>query len=147
MSNIKYKNSSHVLYVNILQKKIDKVCRRIGFDDSKVEWHIFEPKIDSISKTNSILQRILIGQKGENYGYTYISKNEIWISTWSLQKDNGINSITKHPFKSNENKEDFLADVIIDEITHIQTGLDHGCSQYDNQLMQNIVKYYYTKNI
>lgn len=142
MSNIKCEHISLAVYVSALQRKIDEVCRKIGFNDSKVEWHIYEPKIDGISKNNRVFQEVLIGRNGEDFAYTDVNKNEIWISTLSLKKGDNINSLIKQPFKSCNNERDFLAEVIIDEITHIQTGLNHGETQYDNQFLQNIKKYY-----
>ena len=142
MSNIKCEHISQVVHMSFLQSKIDEVCRKIAFNDSKVEWHIYEPKIDCISKNNRVFQEVLIGRNGEDYAYTDINKNEIWISMLSLKKGATINSLIKKPFKFCNNERDFLAEVIIDEITHIQTGLNHGSEVYDNRLIQNIRKYY-----
>lgn len=85
MSVMKYENITQCIYVETLKNKINLVCKRIGFDDSKVIWHIYEPKQNNTMGENSILERILIGQKDERYGYTDIERKEIWIPTLSIK--------------------------------------------------------------
>ena len=43
---------------------------------------------------------------------------------------------------SKKNDCDSLENILIDEITHIQTRCDHGNPIYDNKHKENIQKYY-----
>lgn len=147
VSNIKFdfKRTAIVLYVNyeeILQKKISSVCSKIGFDDAKITWLIFDP--NEKGRKNAF-DHIRIGMNGKDYGFCIPAENKIWISTLSIMKDKDsspINRICSQLKIPGNVEEDFLADVIIDEITHIQTNCDHGNSKYDKKLQENAEKYY-----
>ncbi len=43
MSNIRFEKCSDPVYKKILLDKIRKVCKKIGFDDSKIRWVIYKP--------------------------------------------------------------------------------------------------------
>lgn len=147
MSNIKFdfKNTAIIQYADyekILQKKIDSVCNKIGFNDSKIIWFIFDPKE---KERKNALNHIRIGMNGKDYGFCNPSENKIWISICSIMKDKDalpINRIRAQLKIPGRVEEDFLADVILDEITHIQTGCDHGSEEYDRKLQENAEKYY-----
>jgi hypothetical protein len=53
-----------------------------------------------------------------------------------------INKMRSQLKRLGDIEEDFLADVILDEITHIQTNCNHGSSKYDRKLQENAEKYY-----
>lgn len=149
MSVMKYENITQCIYVETLKNKINLVCKRIGFDDSKVIWHIYEPKQNNTMGENSILERILIGQKDERYGYTDIEWKEIWIPTLSIKNEIGIDNEVNRAINGVVNfgkiNRELLADVIIDEITHIQTGLNYGNKEYDALLIDYTNRYYLWK--
>ena len=148
MSNIKFDFNStaiiqYVDYEKILQKKINSVCKKIGFDDSKITWIIFVP---NEKERKSLLNHIRIGLNGKDFGFCIPAEKKIWISTLSIMKDKEaalpINRIRDQLKIPEMVKEDFLADVILDEITHIQTNCDHGSDKYNRKLQENAEKYY-----
>lgn len=147
VSKIKFdsKGTSIVLYVNykeILQKKINSVCGKIGFNDAKITWFIFDPKE---KERKNAFDYIRIGLNGKDYGFCIPAENKIWISTLSIMKDKDLSPINKIRSQlkiPGDIEEDFLADVILDEITHIQTNCDHGSSKYNRKLQENAEKYY-----
>lgn len=147
MSNIKFDSKRTViaLYVNykeILQKKINSVCGKIGFNDAKIIWLIFDP---NEKERENAFDNIRIGLNGKDYGFCIPAENKIWISTLSIMKDKDLSPINKIRSQlkiPGDVEEDFLADVILDEITHIQTNCDHGSSKYDRKLQENAEKYY-----
>lgn len=147
VSKIKFdsKGTSIVLYVNykeILQKKINSVCGKIGFNDAKITWFIFDP---NEKERKNAFDYIRIGLNGKDYGFCIPAENKIWISTLSIMKDKDLSPINKIRSQlkiPGDIEEDFLADVILDEITHIQTNCDHGSSKYNRKLQENAEKYY-----
>lgn len=147
--NIEMDSKIQMLYWNYkkcLADKIKLVCSKVGFSYDGIKWIIFDPKISDIygNKPDQI-QQLWIGIKGKDYGACNL-KDTIWISTLainrggaansSLKKINNVVNITTH------NKEDFLADVIMDEIAHISTGCNHGNRKYDTQLAEFKDLYY-----
>ena len=126
---------------DILKVKIISVCNKIGFDDSQVVWWIFDPTNTS---SNRIPNNLLIGKHGRDYGYCDFRSNEIWISTLALRKSMQEQNQRKrsHILGYNKSCEDFLADVIIDEITHLQTKSHHGTTCYINKYRDNHRLYY-----
>lgn len=143
MSNIEFDTKGSVMlllcdYKKILQEKIDKVCQKIGFNDSDISWYIYDPK----QNKNSIDQ-IFVGLNGRDYGYCIPHKKEIYISTLSIQKDVNSTLLKKYSELLKLPKtDDFLANVIIDEITHIQTKQNHGNSEYEKKFIENANKFY-----
>lgn len=139
MSKIEYKDigakSLIYDYKGILQKKINEVCLKIGFNDSDVNWYIFDP-----SKGKNIIEFALVGEQGKDYGYCLPRKKEIYISVLAieaqLEKSNSLLAVDRNS--------DFLADVILDEITHIQTAKDHDDAEYKNKLRKNNENFCYT---
>lgn len=144
MSNIQLESIGQAMilycdYKKVLQSKIDKVCSKIGFDDSKIQWLIYNPKSNKTS-----LAQILVGLNGEDYGYCNPNDNMIWISTLSIQKDASSSPLKNYNnlLKLQKDTNDFLANVIIDEITHIQTKSNHGSAKYDDKFKDNVMRYY-----
>lgn len=130
--------ASLVDYSEILQRKITSICNSIGFNDSKITWVIYDPPKPNLS---NLTNKIRIGHNGLDYGFTLLTKNEIWISTSSIMKDVDLPLASKI-FKKPEDGNDFLARVILDEITHVQTDCDHGMDKYDRKLEENCRKYF-----
>lgn len=144
MSNIRYDNNScnFANYQKILQAKITDICQKIAFDDAGVAWVIFDAKKNY---SNCINSSFLVGMRGCDYGFFDCKTDEIWISIDAIQRGFSATSITDKipklipkPLK----KDDFLANVLLDEITHYQTRANHGTTKYDNKLQENIRKYY-----
>ena len=127
------------VYKSTLQKKIDIVCKKIDFDDSLIQWNIYEPETH-----NNTAIGILVGIKGSNYGFCDPYQNKIWISTLSIQKELKTNKLFSNILCLHKKQNDFLAEVIIDEITHIQTKANHGDSDYARLYEQNVCRYYST---
>lgn len=136
----------HFNYRKCLADKIKLVCSKVGFSYDGIKWIIFDPKISDIygNKPDQI-QQLWIGSKGKDYGACNL-KDTIWISTLAIHRECTENS----PFKrindivniTKQNKKDFLADVILDEITHISTRCNHGNSKYEAQLSKFKDLYY-----
>ena len=146
MSKIRYNNqSAHIaIYEMVLQEKITEVCRKICFDDSQISWVIFDAESFYSSK---IASSVLVGTRGRDYGFFVPDTHEIWISTKAIQMAQPKNtSLLKKSVLPNTVKQesDFLADVLLDEITHFQTGANHGEAKYDRKLRENYERYYYT---
>lgn len=128
------------IYKDVLMKKIEKVCQKTGFNDSDVKWIIFDPK----TKAQNVIERLHVGSKGKDYGFCYIDEKVISISTLSIQKAI-IPSIKKAAIYRGLpifRYDDFLANVILDEITHIQTKCNHEDPIYDKKLFDNLALYY-----
>ena len=144
MSNIEFETTGQAMilycdYKKILQSKINSVCQKIGFDDSKIQWKIYDPK----TRKTPITQ-MFVGLNGEDYGYCNPRENIIFISTLSIQKDASNALLKKYNtiLRLEKDTDYFLANVIIDEVTHIQTQSNHGSSAYDNKFKDNTIKYY-----
>lgn len=135
------KNGCSPLFFKVLQDKINIVCERIGFDDSGVLWIIFNP----VSRyRNTIHHAILGGSCGMDYGFTIPDMNQIWISTRAISSEKWLPTTkVMGDLLWKSASRDLLTDVILDEITHIQTGLDHGDEDYEYRLKVNVVKCYF----
>lgn len=133
-------------YKKFLSNKIKLVCSKVGFSYAGVKWIIFDPKISDVygNKPNQI-QQMWVGSKGRDYGACN-RKDTIWISTLAINKEYSANSILNKTNQAlgivRKNEEDFLADVILDEIAHIATGCDHGSAKYDKKLAEFREHYY-----
>lgn len=147
--NIEIDSEIQILYVNYkeyLARKIKLVCSKVGFSYDNIKWIIFDPKISNVygNKPNQI-QKIFIGSQGQDYGACNL-KDKIWISTLAIQKELIENStLTKMNTMLNgttQKKEDFLANVILDEIAHISTKSNHGDEKYDEELTRLKDLYY-----
>ena len=127
-------------YKDELSEKIKLVCKKIDFCYKDIQWVIFDPRSKKI--TNPI-EQLSIGRrrKGRDYGYCDYNNKIIYISTLAIEKNINDN-ISYKKIISIKNKQDFLADVILDEITHIVTKCDHGNPKYENQLNQFKQRYY-----
>ena len=143
MSTIKCDKSAGdglLLFYGLLQQKIEIICERIGFDDSGVLWIIYDPRS---WYRNKIHCAVLAGTQGEDYGFAKISVNQIWISTRSILSSTCWPTTRAAAVLLQKSvKRDFLADVILDEITHIQTHCNHGDDAYERQWAINRIKYY-----
>lgn len=138
--------SEQPVYKFVLQQKIAEVCKAIGFDDSDITWIIFDNRNFNLIKHTANygwnLGELFTVNHGEDYGYCYPARNEIWISTFTLQQ--AAPAARKVYISSTPSicKRDILADVLIDEITHIQTQCDHNSISYKAKLGENKRKYY-----
>lgn len=142
MSKITYAQNCIIsghLYKELLEKKIKDICSKIAFNDSGVTWIIY----DSINMESSTFGLHLAKKQENPFGYCNTFEKKIYISNHSLNSD-----FFNSPFKASSalvdrKQKDLLANVIIDEITHLQTGYDHGHPKYEQQLSENHRKYYY----
>ena len=151
ISNEILQNPLHEMYQSYLSKKIKIVCSKIKFEKNDIKWIIYDPK----SLTANPIEKSLIGTRGKDYGFCDPGNKEIYISILAIQGDlngknilkqinNNLNLIGKTYKLSGvtKNKRDFLADVILDEITHIVTKSNHGDDEYDETLERFRYIYY-----
>lgn len=148
MSRIVFHNSvsEQPAYKLALQQKITEVCRAIGFDDSDITWTIFDNK-DFYLRKHAVsygwtLEELFAVNRGADYGYCYPARNEIWVSILALQQVAYTPRNMPTGLASPLYKNDILADILIDEITHIQTRRDHDDICYEIKLKENKSKYY-----
>lgn len=140
MSNIRYDMGTDLaVYGDVLQRTIDAVLEKIGISDEGIEWVVFkEEKFLNTWGLPVNPSFVYIYEKNYKYGFCYIDKQEIWISTAALKK--APNIIERMlPRKKEEN---LLVNVILDELAHIVTGEDHGDTKYDKTLASFYKKYY-----
>lgn len=69
-------------------------------------------------------------------------KKIIGISTAAIMKAPNYDFLTIMQKISPQQKEDFLVNVILDELAHITTGKDHGSKAYDDTLSDYHRRYY-----
>ena len=124
-------------FIETLNKKIDDICTKIGFDDSNIMWIIYTPK------TYTPLIDLICDYRESSYGYCCPSEKKIFISTEPIQDAIQKKLLFKCiPSSSYRKENDLLANVILDEITHIQTGCDHGNANYNKRHQKNRNLYY-----
>lgn len=132
MSDIHYDmGTNFAIYGIILQKTIDDVLKRLGISDNGIKWIIFEE--EKYQKQSMIPSFALY--RNYRYGFCRISAKEIWISTSAIMKAPyyGWSDIMQISGISKK-KDNFLANVIMDELSHIITKKDHGNKIYDDKL-------------
>ncbi|KUO79067.1 MAG: hypothetical protein APF81_17350 [Desulfosporosinus sp. BRH_c37] len=145
--NIKLDDSVKIkspIYSFVLKQKIISVINKIGRDRfDKVKWIIFDAKNLNKRKFSSLLNipSVYIVRQGKDYGFCIYEECEIWISTVTIQSS-GLFEQNIKTLVPELNNSDFLADVIIDELTHIMTGKDHGSKEYDMQFNEYHNRYY-----
>lgn len=117
------------------------MCKALEFNDSDITWTILNNKGFNVNDYGASfcwnLEDLFVVKRGKDYGYCYPAKNEIWVSTLALRQN--LYTLTKTttctPFPLWKN--DILADVLVDEITHIQTMRDHDDEYYNSKLKEN----------
>lgn len=136
-------------YKLILEKKINEVLNKIGEDDIGITWYIcedsdiYEMKNTRISSNIAISNSSLLKYTMCKYGCAQILTNNIFIAISAIE-DTGTNKSLAHINNSilAKKKNDFLANVIMDELAHVKTLCDHGDKIYDDKLNEYIQKYY-----
>ena len=160
MSYIRFRSTENYLFWNgyksVLQRKITAVCSRIGFDDSKVIWEIFDSFVeyaDGRRKPTNI-NKMFVGIKtnGADYAATDVKNRVVYVSLMAIRLDRSFVGIpivsgalplySGLGFGRIRKYEDKLANILIDEFTHLQTKENHGNEKYDKQLAKNIELYY-----
>lgn len=143
-------------YKKILEDKIHVIRSAIGFYNRDITFYIFDPDLRRKYEEKNDLFCIILAKtdvgsgikrpySGRDYGYCIPEKKEIYISTIAIQSPlfsfsgNNVFSVLGQSRRANS---DLLANVIIDEITHFQTGADHGQLKYDTKLNENLTRYY-----
>lgn len=139
MSNICYKDTNLAIYGIILQKAINKVLSKIGISDEGITWVIFneKPHMENDPSLSSIYL-----QDRYKYGDCKIDTKIIRISTVAIIKAPNYNILDVTQKIIQQPKNDFLADVIMDELAHITTKKDHGSKVYDDTLLYYHKLYY-----
>ena len=151
--NIKYADNCNgaylAIYSKILSAKIKDVCSKINYSYDDITWIIFDPNDTNIhgEKINP-LKKLMIGQRGIDYG-ACDCEDKIWISTLSIRKNmKKFDEKIKMSISTQMmNENDFLANVILDEITHMVTKCDHKTKKYDDQLKKFKNIYYNRKSL
>lgn len=139
MSNICYEETNFAIYGIILQKAINRVLSKIRLSDEGITWVIFNEK--SYMK-NGILSSLIVLKNSYRYGYCNVDKKRIGISTAAIMKAPNYDLLPIIQKNYPQQKEDFLANVILDELAHITTGKDHGSKAYDDTLLDYHRRYY-----
>ena len=148
MSKIVFHNSvpEQSTYKLALQQKITEVCRAIEFDDSDIIWKIFNNSDFNVKKhamnCGWDLEGLFTVKRGEDYGYCYPKRNEVWISILALQQDTCALKNISTGLALPLYRDGILADVLIDEITHMQTKRDHNDPYYNFKFEENKSKYF-----
>lgn len=145
MSNIRCEKVSFAIYSTILQEAIDDIKYKIRITDDEIEWVIFDEKDYDRNKFNGKrVMPTIVYQTQNIYGFCYIDKKQIYISTAAIMTSNVGDFKRKIPqiFNVGEDKSIFLIDVLLDELVHIKTGKDHGDKKYETTLKNYYQKYY-----
>ena len=142
---IKNESSSRMtIYEGILEGAINDVCQRIGFDPNTVVWVIYS--VDDSKLIPPLVPDWLMNcdfRRKNQWGYCKIAEKAIYISTKAIIKSKyAIPNECSLSFGKRRSAHDMLTDVLLDEITHIQTRRDHGYPAYDQQYQNNYCKYY-----
>lgn len=142
MSNIRYDMGTNFASYGItLQRTITDILNKIGISDEGIKWVIFDEK--KFMK-NSLLPSIptFYLEKDYKYGFCNIDKKEIWISTAAIMRAPlyDIPDVMKKVLPTKMNN--FLVNVILDELAHIVTKKNHGNKIYDDKLMSYYRCYY-----
>ena len=153
MSNIRYRSGQTMVlgfdHKKLLQNKINEVCRKIHFDDRGVTWEIFDSFTEyADGRKKKSMDRMFVGIKndGSDYAATDVKNRIVYVSLMAI----GLDGAIKRPFLNMQSLgkprlrryEDKLANILIDEITHLQTGSAHNTETYDKQFKANIDLYY-----
>lgn len=143
MSNICYEETNLAIYGIILQKAINKVLNKIGISDKGITWIIFNEK--SHIGNGTLLSSITL-HNSYKYGYCNIDTKVIGISTAAIMKAPNYDVPTIIQNVLQQTKNDFLVNVILDELAHITTKKDHGSRVYDATLSDYYKRYYRGSN-
>lgn len=145
MSNIRSEKTNCAIYRIKLQEAISDVKEKVGITDNEIEWVIFDEEDYMEDKLNGkMLMPSFIYKEKYKYGFCYIEKKEIYISTAAIMTSNVGDFKRKIPQIAyfQEEKEVFLINVILDELAHIKTGKNHGDKEYDTTLEKYHRAYY-----
>ena len=125
--------------IKTLAQQILHVCRKLDFDDSSVTWLIYDPLESTVCNPTS---KTDIGTHTDDYCHCDIDEKKIYISTFAIGLARILTDHDKCDRKSPVNN--ILAELIIEEISKVQT----CCSTYNNKVAlkrrENIFKYYNT---
>lgn len=144
-------------FEELLEKKIKKVAQRINIDISNAKWIIYdannfddgkckkESALDFLFANNKITKMMPQLKKCKYpWGFFNHKTGEIGISYQSIMRS-AFDIPTEWqkflPVKE-KMKFDFLARVIIDELTHYLTGKGHDQPDYDKVFMQHMEMYF-----
>lgn len=134
-----------------LQHKLKIILPKINEADSDIKWYIYDannvPQKQDMG-ISSLIKLPPIPSLISNIcpGFANPSSKQIWIldrpitlyiplPEWSGKMNDFLRG----------NKEDHLADIIMDELAHIRTGLDHDSNIYNEKLL-HYRELYYKKN-
>lgn len=130
----------NVLLKPFLMKKVREVSAKIGFDESKVTWQTYR----NLGIGDAIILYPQKQKKRNDYGYCNIEQKIVFIEEHlilnSLENPDVFRAV--FPEKYRLTNQVTLESVLIDEITHIQTGLDHDTQGYDKQFQLNWNRYF-----
>ena len=137
VSNIRSKTPYSIINIkHNLRRKIDEVLNLLGETDDEIHWVI----TDKYSLHHGFYGMFRRGAPA----WALPDRNEVYIDLsilWGLS----LPTSTLHNLMSPRSHNDFLADVIMDELAHIKTGKDHGSTEYDEKLASYHNRYYNRK--
>ena len=134
-------------FIPTLQEYLNKVLSAIGESDAGITWYICEEKNlpdyprDPLTK---LLNEAFSSMWNLQCGRSYIPTKEIWISTAAIMTGTSrkMGSPVLNSVMPKRREPELLVDVILDELAHIKTGLDHGNPVYDGVLRDYRDRYY-----
>lgn len=151
--NILNESSSRMtIHEEILEGAIKDVCRRIGFDPNTVMWVIYSVDNNMMQPLMSSWLANCISHQKNQWGYCGIGRNQkiVYISTKTINYSKymlyalyALPNVFFVDFRKEQMADDILTAVLLDEITHVQTGRDHGNPVYEQQYLYNYNRYKY----
>ena len=143
--NITFEGKSPFLamYRIVLEKAIHDVCEKLSLTPSpEITWIIFDSNRD-LSQLSPMEQMIVKSwqREGHEYGHCNPKSKKIWISTMAIESYN-IAAMPSIRIPGIKPVDCLLANVIMDELAHINTGRNHGDPVYDRELISYRSRYY-----
>ena len=119
---------SLAIYNETLNNKLVEVANKTGANVKSVEWIIYEAekKVDLFNCSTPIR----VTRYGEEYGFMPLGTQQAWISTRAIREATLVSGHFSN-LSCFKEKSDILADIIIDELVHVETQKDHGTKEYD----------------
>lgn len=144
MSDIYFDTDAEVeisAYKSILQRTITDILKKIAISDKGISWVIVEEEkfkeMDGVSDIDKLLPISPLIKEKYKYGRCNPKTNTIWISKAAIHTAPlPVENLLPKKYQNQ------LVDVILDELAHVETGKDHGDSEYEAKIASFREKYY-----
>lgn len=158
MANVKVVSIGNIgeIHIKKLENTINEVCKIVNFDPKGIKFYIFDENTPKEKEIAEILGSNPFIKKEYELGHYYEDTNSIHISLQAVELDvlNKFIGLPKSPKELSEfnipsikkfnlkNSSMVLKYVIIDELAHAKTKMDHGTEEYDKLLKywQNLIE-------